>query len=1187
MYSVHVFLYVACMLICVYADCPHERTGLKRRSVPSTWSSGTPSEGDSIEIIENILMDISPPALKDIKLLNGGSLTFLPDVKLTLKAANIYISQDGTLEIGSEDCPYMGKLTITLTGNRELHQGEKHPKAILVEAGGTLEIHGEPRLPWTKITKTLSPPDGYDSGNYFYNHEFEENQNTNEFWSGVVAYTFMFDNNGEPTVKEFDVYLLQWHNDKLAGHINRVKDGEVLMMASQIQIESGTSTAAYDAFERLLYGEVTGSSIFRSVKQDGSTWAFVYQKGNPDSYSEETNPFGTTSRATFCTLAGVCFMAEARKGDPAWGIWDQQDNFIVGNIDAIYPLAETTDEVTTWREGDRVIFASTDYDWNQAEERKVVSCEDCESNQFRIDGPAKYVHYGKVLHGALDMRAEVLLLNRDVVIQGEMDETCPAFNGNCEDETVRGLDTFGAHVKVLKDYANVHIENAEFYNVGQQTDLGRYPIHFHMTLDKVPDATVSYIRGNSIHNSFARCITIHGSHGIEVIDNTCYNHMGHGYFLEDGGEENNLLDGNLAMTTRKGTGTLEPVDKTRPAGFWLTNPNNRFRNNVAAGGEGTGVWVLYPDEPLPPSRSHHIMEKFEAKRTMIQQFENHVAHSNLLFGIMIGDRETEERDVHCCNEWQPRADPKDENSTPLDIILFKMTGYKNRFTNIWIEGGLLNVSHISVADSLNGIFVTNEGQQDIFAGRLSHAVIIGESENKGVPTEGFTRSLPFPWTEEWRIHPQSALTMWKGPTQYSDIWFDGFTTNSVYDIAAIAKKRESPYPFSVTTPFRNALFAFDDEEGGGRIAMSGVRGVDAGWDFKEDGELVSGFTYYVETPEGEDKFYFVKPDHLSAAAADCAVRPSWRLALYTTKYGNLRVLGGFEALSTRGIFVRDDLPSAQFEFELKKDTGPQVVLDGSRTYTFHSLGQMPDWIRFSADGIETGDSLRIGICTPLGAAFELQTFYPNFFWTVSQFTRVNSLAELDKPDPILDGKKFYLDETTGMLYYKFVGATTRDPKEAATCGGGKCPELILKVQGSGQNADCRERLYGTKMNMEKPALQTYTDVIPATGGPTPPTGYGAGPTKPFLNRGPVVGTNLEKVDGGYGQWSGWSKCSVTCGAIDGGFTDWTKWSSCKVFNKAFCSGFSKRTRKCSNPKPTYGGKSCTGATQEIEPCDVC
>jgi len=47
---------------------------------------------------------------------------------------------------------------------------------------------------------------------------------------------------------------------------------------------------------------------------------------------------------------------------------------------------------------------------------------------------------------------------------------------------------------------------------------------------------------------------------LQIQDNFCYNHMGHGYFLEDGGEKYNIFDGNLAMSTRKGTGDLEPHD---------------------------------------------------------------------------------------------------------------------------------------------------------------------------------------------------------------------------------------------------------------------------------------------------------------------------------------------------------------------------------------------------------------------------------------------------------------------------------------------------------------------------------------------------------------------------------------------------------------------------------------------------
>lgn len=58
-----------------------------------------------------------------------------------------------------------------IKGNKKSHEEEDHPKAILVDAGGTLEIHGEPRLSWTKIIDTLVPHTGYDSGHYYFNHQ--------------------------------------------------------------------------------------------------------------------------------------------------------------------------------------------------------------------------------------------------------------------------------------------------------------------------------------------------------------------------------------------------------------------------------------------------------------------------------------------------------------------------------------------------------------------------------------------------------------------------------------------------------------------------------------------------------------------------------------------------------------------------------------------------------------------------------------------------------------------------------------------------------------------------------------------------------------------------------------------------------------------------------------------------------
>ena len=47
---------------------------------------------------------------------------------------------------------------------------------------------------------------------------------------------------------------------------------------------------------------------------------------------------------------------------------------------------------------------------------------------------------------------------------------------------------------------------------------GRYPFHFHMCFDMRNATHPPYVRENSIHDVFSRCITVHGSHGVMVID---------------------------------------------------------------------------------------------------------------------------------------------------------------------------------------------------------------------------------------------------------------------------------------------------------------------------------------------------------------------------------------------------------------------------------------------------------------------------------------------------------------------------------------------------------------------------------------------------------------------------------------------------------------------------------------------
>jgi hypothetical protein len=91
------------------------------------------------------------------------------------------------------------------------------------------------------------------------------------------------------------------------------------------------------------------------------------------------------------------------------------------------------------------------------------------------------------------------------------------------------------------------IENIECFDVGQAYQLGRYPLHFHM----IGTVHNSYIRGNAIHQTYNRAVTFHGVSYLRVSHNVAYNVLGHTFFVEDAIETNNILDGNLAILTKR------------------------------------------------------------------------------------------------------------------------------------------------------------------------------------------------------------------------------------------------------------------------------------------------------------------------------------------------------------------------------------------------------------------------------------------------------------------------------------------------------------------------------------------------------------------------------------------------------------------------------------------------------------
>ena len=248
-------------------------------------------------------------------------------------------------------------------------------------------------------------------------------------------------------------------------------------------------------------------------------------------------------------------------------------------------LGDTSIEIehaTGWMVGDEIVITSTSDDMNQAEVRTIAAVN---GRRLELDRALDYQHYGDVQtfanekrHWEIDTRAEVGLLSRNIRIRGDEDS-----------EDTR----FGGHVMIMRGSTAV-ISGVEFYQMGQEGIPGRYPFHWHMA----NDASGQYIRNSSIRRSYNRCITVHGTHNVLVENNVCFDHVGHGFFLEDGSETGNVFKKNLGLLTRRPSEELallasdiQTGEAARgPSTFWISNPDNSFIGNTSAGSEGLGFW---------------------------------------------------------------------------------------------------------------------------------------------------------------------------------------------------------------------------------------------------------------------------------------------------------------------------------------------------------------------------------------------------------------------------------------------------------------------------------------------------------------------------------------------------------------------------------------------------------------------
>eukprot|EP00931_Biecheleriopsis_adriatica_P097950 TRINITY_DN7183_c0_g1_i1.p1 TRINITY_DN7183_c0_g1~~TRINITY_DN7183_c0_g1_i1.p1 ORF type:complete len:7010 (+),score=1122.12 TRINITY_DN7183_c0_g1_i1:2657-21031(+) len=399
-------------------------------------------------------------------------------------------------------------------------------------------------------------------------------------------------------------------------------------------------------------------------------------------------------------------------------------------------------DIVDWKPGEELMVAATEtshkhFDGNGLHgappvdfqnERVFIKSVASDMKTITLTAPLEFRHRSTYFIRPLDdeyidLSAEVALLSRNIKIQGD---------------PTSEMDSWGGHTMVA--FGGIYrIENAEFYRMGQQGELSRYPIHFHITQDYGRNC---YAKHNSIHHSFQRAVAIHSTNYVHVKNNVGFDIVGHMFFVETGMERHNLLEFNLGVgAIPLLSGMLESDQE--PAGFWTAAPNNMWRDNVAV--TGSDGWYFQ----LSKTPISHNMDVYKDSvcpiGTGIGEWSRNRCHH--LAGSCI----------RVYMEWFPVKDPCNPLSGEEPSILFNTTcwGIGKACYNAMFMGSIYN-QHMTAVEGYD---------QDYFSVKLKknkapHEISNWETDYLGIPhikDSVFVAVLPQNVEQEFSHMEQSVL----------------------------------------------------------------------------------------------------------------------------------------------------------------------------------------------------------------------------------------------------------------------------------------------------------------------------------------------------------------------------------------------------------------------------------------------
>uniref|UniRef100_A0A2I3GM17 hyaluronoglucosaminidase n=1 Tax=Nomascus leucogenys TaxID=61853 RepID=A0A2I3GM17_NOMLE len=667
-----------------------------------------------------------------------------------------------------------------------------------------------------------------------------------------------------------------------------------------------------------------------------------------------------------------------------------------------------------------------------------------------IEETPQFLHMGEIIDG-VDMRAEVGILTRNIVIEGEVEDSCYAEN-QCQ---FFDYDTFGGHVMIMKNFTSVHLSYVELKHMGQQ-QMGRYPVHFHMCGDvdyKGGYRHATFVDGLSIHHSFSRCITVHGTNGLLIKDTIGFDTLGHCFFLEDGIEQRNTLFHNLGLLTKPGTllptdrnnsmcttmrdkvfGNYIPVPATdcmAVSTFWIAHPNNNLINNAAAGSQDAGMWYLFHKEPTGESSGLQLLAKPEL--TPLGIFYNNRVHSNFKAGLFIdkGVKTTnssaaDPREYLCLDNsarFRPHQDANPEKPR-VAALIDRLIAFKNNDNGAWVRGGDIIVQNSAFADNGIGLTFASDGSFPSDEGssqEVSESLFVGESRNYGfqggqnkyVGTGGVDqkpRTLP-----RNRTFPIRGFQIYDGPIHLTRSTFKKYVPTPDRYSSAIGFLMKNSWQI---TPRNNiSLVKF-----GPHVSLNVFFGKPGPWfeDCELDGDKNSIFHDVDGSVTGYKDAYVGRMDNYLIRHPNCVNVTKWNAVICSGTYAQVYV----QTWSTQNLsmtITRDEYPSHPMVLRgiNQKAAFPQYqpVVMLEKGYTIHWNGPAPRTTFLYLVNFNKNDWIRVGLCYPSNTSFQVTFGYlqrqNGSLSKIEEYEPVHSLEELQRKQ---SERKFYFDSSTGLLF---------------------------------------------------------------------------------------------------------------------------------------------------------------------------